>query len=158
LPPFHRTLRVNREGLRISPHQYQKLSVFSCPFGIGAVLTIGHNHGMRHKQLQKTSRLHSKSDLWHPLVGDVPAWARDASYVRVVDGSAVASSSMPAIDQTVLSSTNLLTIANVAASLQVSTKTVRRLIDRGELDAIRIGRSIRIQPGALALLISRRAR
>ena len=113
---------------------------------------------MRHKQLQKTSRLHSKSDLSHPSVGDVPAWARDASYGRVVDGGAVASSSMPAIDQTVLSSSCLLTIANVAALLQVSTKTVRRLIDRGELDAIRIGRSIRIQPEALKLLIGRMAR
>ena len=113
---------------------------------------------MRHKQIQKTSRLHSKSDLSHPSVGDVPACARDTSNGKVVDGDAVASSSLLAFDQKALSSSNLLTIANVAASLQVSTKTVRRLIDRGELDAIRIGRSIRIQPEALALLISRRAR
>ena len=113
---------------------------------------------MRHKQIQKTSRLHCKSDLSHPSVGDFPAWARDTSNGKVVDGGAVASSSMPAIDQTVLSSPNLLTIANVAALLQVSTKTVRRLIDRGELDAIRIGRSIRIQPEALKLLIGRMAR
>ena len=113
---------------------------------------------MRYKQIQKTSRLHSKSDRPYPSVGDVPAWARDTSNGKVVDGGAVASSSLLAFDQKALSSSNLLTIVNVAASLQVSTKTVRRLIDRGELDAIRIGRSIRIQPGALALLISRRAR
>jgi excisionase family DNA binding protein len=113
---------------------------------------------MSRKQIHKTSRLHSKSDRPYPLVGDVPAWARDASYGRVVDGGAVASSSLLAFDQKALSSPNLLTIANVAASLQVSTKTVRRLIDRCELDAIRIGRSIRIQPEALKLLIGRRAR
>ena len=113
---------------------------------------------MRHKQLQKTSRLHSKSDLSHPSVGDVPAWARDTSNRKVVDGGAVASSSLRAIDQTALSSSSLLTIPDIAVLLQVSTKTVRRLIDRGELDAIRIGRSIRIQPEALALLISRMAR
>ena len=113
---------------------------------------------MNHKQIEKASRLNSKSDRLQRSVGDVPAWARYTSNGKVVDGGAVASSSMPAIDQTVLSSSCLLTIANVAALLQVSTKTVRRLIDRGELDAIRIGRSIRIQPEALKLLIGRMAR
>jgi len=113
---------------------------------------------MRHKQIQKTSRLHSKSDRPYPSVDDVPSWARDTSNGREVDGGAVASSSLLAFDQKALSSSNLLTIANVAASLQVSTKTVCRLINRGELDTIRIGRSIRIQPEALKLLIGRRAR
>lgn len=42
--------------------------------------------------------------------------------------------------------TRFLTVADVAASLQVSEKTVRRLILRGELKASRVGRSIRIAP------------
>ena len=113
---------------------------------------------MSRKQIHKTSRLHSKSGRPVRSVGDVPLWARGASNGRVVVGRAAESVTLPALDQSILSSSNLLTIANVAASLQVSTKTVCRLIDRGELDAIRIGRSIRIQPGALALLISLRAR
>lgn len=40
----------------------------------------------------------------------------------------------------------LCTIKEVAARLQVSSRTVRRLIDRGELSRIQIGRGIRIHP------------
>jgi excisionase family DNA binding protein len=90
-------------------------------------------------------------------MGDVPLWARVTSNQRAVLGKAPDSVTLPAFDPKTLSPSSLLTIANVAALLQVSAKTVRRLIDRGELDAIRIGRSIRIQPTALALLIGRRA-
>jgi len=112
---------------------------------------------MIRKQIRKAPRLRSKSD--HPVrsVGDVPLWARVTSNGRAVVGRATDSVSLPVFDPNSLSSSSLLTIANVAALLQVSTKTVRRLIERGELDFIRIGRAIRIQPRALALLISRRA-
>lgn len=44
----------------------------------------------------------------------------------------------------------LLTVAEVAASLRVSTMTVYRLIQRDELGALRIGRSYRIEPETLA--------
>jgi excisionase family DNA binding protein len=44
----------------------------------------------------------------------------------------------------------LLTVAEVAASLRVSTMTVYRLIQRDELGALRIGRSYRIAPETLA--------
>jgi len=90
-------------------------------------------------------------------VGDVPLWARVTSNGRAVLGRAPDSVTLQAFDPKTLSPSSLLTIANVAALLQVSTKTVRRLIDRGELDVIRIGRAIRIQPGALAFLIGRSA-
>jgi len=43
----------------------------------------------------------------------------------------------------------LLTVAEVADVLRVSTMTVYRLIQRGELDALRVGRSYRIRSGAL---------
>jgi len=113
---------------------------------------------MIRKQIRKAPRLRSKSD--HPVrsVGDVPLWARVTSNGKAVVVGAAERMTLPVFDPNSLSSSSLLTIANVAALLQVSTKTVRRLIERGELDAIRIGRSIRIQPGALTLLISRRAR
>jgi excisionase family DNA binding protein len=40
----------------------------------------------------------------------------------------------------------LLTFADVAEQLQVSLRTVRRLVDAGELAVIRIGRAVRIDP------------
>ena len=43
----------------------------------------------------------------------------------------------------------LLTIDQVAETLQVSTKQVRRLIVRGEISAYRFGRLIRISPAVL---------
>ena len=111
---------------------------------------------MSPKQIHKAPRLHTKSVRPQRSVGDVPLLARVTSNGRAVVGRATDSVSLPVFDPKALSSSSLLTIANVAALLQVSTKTVRRLIDRGELDVIRIGRSIRIQPTALALLIGRR--
>ena len=49
----------------------------------------------------------------------------------------------------------MLTLQDVADFLQVSTRTVRRLVDRGELAAFRIGRSIRVRPEDLRRLIER---
>ena len=112
---------------------------------------------MSRKQIHKALGPHSKSYRSHPPVGNVPLWARSPSNGRTVVVWALEDVSLLAFDPKTLSSSSLLTIANVAALLQVSTKTVRRLIERGELDVIRIGRAIRIQPKALALLISRRA-
>ena len=43
----------------------------------------------------------------------------------------------------------LLTIDDVATFLSVSTKTVRRMIGRGELPHIRVGRQVRIRWGSL---------
>ncbi|MCF8471361.1 MAG: helix-turn-helix domain-containing protein [Sphingomonadaceae bacterium] len=46
----------------------------------------------------------------------------------------------------------LMTVEEVAAYLRVSTKTVRRQIAAGHIQAIRIGRSIRVSPEELACL------
>jgi excisionase family DNA binding protein len=46
----------------------------------------------------------------------------------------------------------LMTVEEVAAHLRVSTKTVRRQIAAGHIQAIRIGRSIRVSPEELACL------
>jgi excisionase family DNA binding protein len=43
----------------------------------------------------------------------------------------------------------LLTINEVAAALRVSKMTIYRLVQAGELPAIRIGRSIRVPASAL---------
>jgi excisionase family DNA binding protein len=52
-------------------------------------------------------------------------------------------------------SSGLLTLQDVAVFLQVSTRTVRRLVDRGELTAFRIGRSVRVRPEDLRRLIEK---
>lgn len=44
-------------------------------------------------------------------------------------------------------------LREVAAYLGVSTRTVRRLITRGELRAHRVGRGLRIQDGELAAYV-----
>jgi len=49
----------------------------------------------------------------------------------------------------------LLSIATVALHLDVSQKTIRRLIDAGELPIHRIGRQIRISEPDLAAYIAR---
>jgi excisionase family DNA binding protein len=48
--------------------------------------------------------------------------------------------------------TRYLTIAECADLLAVEHKTVRRLIDRGELPALRVGRLLRIDPDDLEAL------
>ncbi len=46
-----------------------------------------------------------------------------------------------------------LKVAEVAAKLRVDPRTVYRMIDRGELPAIRVGRLIRIPTGAVNKLM-----
>ena len=48
----------------------------------------------------------------------------------------------------------LWTLGEVAKQLNVSTRTVSRLIDKGELSTIRIGRSVRIEIQAVHHFIS----
>ncbi|MEO8656239.1 MAG: helix-turn-helix domain-containing protein [Ramlibacter sp.] len=48
----------------------------------------------------------------------------------------------------------LMTVAEVASQLQVSTRTVRRLIAADELKVVRIGRAIRIHPADLKAYVT----
>jgi excisionase family DNA binding protein len=48
----------------------------------------------------------------------------------------------------------LLTAAEVAERLNISVRSVRRLIKDGRLPIVRIGGSVRIRPEALATLIN----
>jgi excisionase family DNA binding protein len=50
----------------------------------------------------------------------------------------------------------LLTVAEVAGQLRVSTMTVYRLIRSGELAALRIGRSYRLRPGDVDQFLAHR--
>ena len=54
----------------------------------------------------------------------------------------------------VSSASPLLTIKDVAERLQVSGRTIHRLVDVGELTVIRIGRSVRVSEEALKALLT----
>jgi excisionase family DNA binding protein len=51
----------------------------------------------------------------------------------------------------------LLTVAEVADMLRVSTMTVYRLIRTGELPAVRVGRNYRVRRGDLAAYLDQQA-
>jgi excisionase family DNA binding protein len=48
---------------------------------------------------------------------------------------------------------SLLTVNDVAEQLQLSTKTIRRMIQAGTLPCHRIGRAIRVAPKDVAILV-----
>ncbi|MBA2445292.1 MAG: helix-turn-helix domain-containing protein [Nocardioidaceae bacterium] len=48
-----------------------------------------------------------------------------------------------------LADVNLLTVAEVAAAMRVSKMTVYRLVHSGELPALRVGKSFRVQQDAV---------
>ncbi len=54
--------------------------------------------------------------------------------------------------------TRLLTVADVAFYLQVSIRTVRRLIATKELQAIHVGRAVRISQAVLNAYVTAAAR
>lgn len=51
----------------------------------------------------------------------------------------------------------LLTVAEVAATLRLDPYTVRRWIGRGQLPAVRVGRELRIEPAALRAYVDGQA-
>jgi len=53
--------------------------------------------------------------------------------------------------------TSLLTVAEVASAMRVSTMTVYRLIKRGELPAVRVGRSYRVRGTAVEQYLASRS-
>jgi excisionase family DNA binding protein len=88
-------------------------------------------------------------------VAAVPAWARlerqrptqrRAREIANVDADPAASACLP----------RLLTVAEVAEGLRVSAKTIRRMVARGELQVIRIGRAVRIMETEYIRLVGRR--
>jgi excisionase family DNA binding protein len=83
--------------------------------------------------------------------GKIPAWAvqprwgdqsndQPRRYARPCSGSAVRTD-----DSRPVALTALMTVAEAAAVLRVSTKTIRRLIARGALGRVKIGRALRLR-------------
>ena len=88
-----------------------------------------------------------------PLSGlNVPAWAQERHNgplrsVRTSPGTV----SLP---DPVSPAPPLLCVEDAAVVLKVSSKTIRRLVARGDLRAVRIGRSVRIPSSEIDRLIS----
>ena len=60
----------------------------------------------------------------------------------------------PAVDEAPVAP-GLLTTSETAALLQVHPRTVQRLVERGQLEAIRLGTAVRFDPGDVAALTER---
>jgi excisionase family DNA binding protein len=98
-----------------------------------------------------------------PLFDDrIPAWARsetkaaDRAIVRWARWTAPRPGLPREAAQGMIARRHvvpLLTAPQVAELLNISPRTVRRLIARGELAVVRIGRSVRIRAAALELLM-----
>ncbi len=86
----------------------------------------------------------------------LPEWARlgysAESNAQIVPASSLLVPQLPSTGGGPKGS--LLTVADTAARLNVATKSIRRLIKRGHLRAVRVGRAIRIQPEAIEQLLN----
>ncbi len=87
-----------------------------------------------------------------PILADMPAWAHQQANESTSPeevASHIAGRSRlgpPAIDP-------LITVGEAATILHVSTRTIRRLIEGGKLQAVRVGRSVRIRPSEILHVI-----
>jgi excisionase family DNA binding protein len=90
--------------------------------------------------------------------GDLPSWVKLRPPVKAFPSARTAvkpnSPSLTADDdgERVLPN-RLLTVAETASFFQVSEKTIRRMIARGEFAVVRIGRSIRIDPEVIEKIV-----
>lgn len=90
--------------------------------------------------------------------GELPAWARTRPPTKTAPSPhtiAKPSSAGPDVGQDARRPlpTRLLTVAETASFFQVSEKTIRRMIGRGALPFVRIGRSIRIDPEVIEKIV-----
>ena len=87
-----------------------------------------------------------------PHIAGVPTWAKEPQIAPLRALKAPLYNSAPAISTSPKPA--LLHVDDAAATLQVSSKTVRRLVARGDLKAVRIGRSVRIPSSEIDRLIA----
>ncbi len=91
-------------------------------------------------RLDQTKTSH-ELDPSEAVSGKLPAWVFDTDQ----SDQRQSKTSPPAASH--------LTVQEVAAQLRVSQRTVRRLISRGQLQVVRIGRSVRITPAAIEAML-----
>jgi excisionase family DNA binding protein len=82
----------------------------------------------------------------------------DATRLHKSPDQAPEHSPAPSEAQLVSAGVALLTTREVADALHVHPRTVQRLVERGELAAVRLGAAIRFDPAELVRLIAERTR
>jgi excisionase family DNA binding protein len=97
-----------------------------------------------------------RSDLAHDATspshrGELPAWVHDFAEPRTAGPSGKNDAEAFPADGTAAEAkiSHFLTMSDVAGELRISIKTVSRLLKRGDLKGIHIGRSVRIARGDL---------
>ena len=115
----------------------------SSKFGMGkhAEFAVGELPGSRHKPAAE-STLEER--------GKIPSWALQPGDLNErCDQALIPGASPHSVDasstRTGPSIAPLMTVAETATALRVSPKTIRRMIARGELHHVRIGRLVRIR-------------
>ena len=124
-------------------------------------LQISLNQETSASRLNDPSDSKTKVGLGSPVyeqAGSIPAWALHPSS-ETSAAKAVPEDRPIAPDRDSGTSRSprappLLSVEDVAERLNVSTKTIRRLIARGQLRGTRIGRAIRIQEAEVEYLIA----
>jgi excisionase family DNA binding protein len=85
----------------------------------------------------------------HERTDNPPAWALDTHQNADADElrspRQALKAAVPSLLWSRMTSAPLMTIKDAATLLRVSTKTIRRLIAREELQAVRVGRSVRLR-------------
>jgi excisionase family DNA binding protein len=88
-----------------------------------------------------------------PIVTALPSWALQ-QHSGPKPGEEIASPVAGQPHSNSLAFAPLVTIGEAAAALRVAPRTIRRMIERGELHAVRIGRSVRIRRQNIERIIS----
>src|SRR5215510_10331201 len=77
--------------------------------------------------------------------GEIPAWAVQPRWGDQSNNQPRSGSAIRTDDSRPVAPAPLMTVAEAAAVLRVSTKTIRRLIARGAFGRVKIGRALRIR-------------
>jgi excisionase family DNA binding protein len=101
-------------------------------------------------KLAAASHRNADADLGSEAPGTIPSWASQAFDLNEPSDPAPAPStsccsSKSADAGATRAFIHLMTVAEVATALRVSTKTIRRMIARGELQHVKLGRLIRVR-------------
>jgi excisionase family DNA binding protein len=111
---------------------------------------MGKAHASRVAKLPAASHRNADADLASAALGVTPSWASQAFDLSEPSDPAPAPSTSCCSSKSADASAtrafiHLMTVAEVATVLRVSTKTIRRMIARGELQHVKLGRLVRVR-------------
>ena len=139
---------------RVHKRQSQNLGWLRVGFGISRSPASRQKGWMTTNSKFEKQKTASKSHISQPLAGgSLPSWVEGAN----ADGGGRPSSGRLAVAKVVstLTELQLLSVKQAAQVLGVSQKTLRRLLARGEINCVRVGRSVRIHSSVLETVMLR---